>query len=683
MSMVARSPSRSPAWVRLSGARPATGIPATLRQACAAALRALRAWIRGAADAAETPPWPEALDWGRGISVVIVDEGGSPALDACLDAAEAALAAFDEPGEIIVVAGGVPDDAHARLERAHPRVNWRFHRRLRGPARALLDGVASARHGAVYVLDAGALPARDALVAASRWRGPGVAVVASVPDTTTPLSATEAIGLVEGVSDAIDVAPAAALVHAARLRGWLAASLTDEDGGELAVDLAGAARRAGHDVVACATSRAQGATAACSQGRGASAKPSPPRLSMSRVPRHDGVLWVTPRRVDRSGDPGCERTRCLVRELARDRDVVLLARGVPPVADADAPWAAAYGFAPAAPDARRPATDSADTDDALRRAFQRLVAIHRPAVVVIEHLAAASLVDCALPYRPRFVLSLPEIPPMPAQSAAARRMVRDLAAVARYDGLVVASVEDRDLLADPRAIVVGQGCDPAMRRAYVPSQGADVVCIDTARATPDSEGLADFVRMAWPSLRAACPDVRLLWVTGDVMHAVRDLGGDAPAVTREPALADLAALVAHAALVIEPQPTRRDVSTAIPLALANGRVCVGTWAAARGHRELSLRALRCCPRPRDVAAAAAVLLADPTLRHVLERPDPNAAAAFDWSRLAMPLRARVDALAGDVLAARAASAPVRAPIPTAAGAHAAAMPTLGRRLQVT
>jgi hypothetical protein len=654
-----------------------------LRSALAVATRALRAWIRGAADTAPPPPWPEALDWGRGISIVIADERGDQALAACLDAAEAALAAFDEPGEIIVVACGVPDDAHARLERTHPQVNWRFHRKPRGPARALLDGVASARHGAVYVLDAGALPARDALVAAARWRGAGVAVVASVQGG----AATRAVGGgsagVECVGDVFDAPPAAALVHAAHLRRWLAAGLGDGAGAELAIDLVGAGRSSGYDVVACTGSRVACTTDVFSAPSAPKVGSPSPGLAMLRLPRQDGVLWVTPQRVDRPGDLGFARTHCLARELARDRDVVLLARGVPPTGEAQATWAAAYGIDAVVPAASHPAANRSGTDDALRRAFQRLVAVHRPAVVVIEHLEAASLVDCALPYRPRFVLSLPEIPPMPAQSAAARRMVRDLAAVARYDGVVVASVEDRDLLADPRAVVVGQGCDPAMRRDYVPSQGADVVCIDTAGADADDEGLSSFVRGAWPSLRAARPDVRLHWVAGAVMHTVHDDGADVPAITSGSAPADLAALVTQAALVIEPHSTRRGVSAAIPLALANGRVCVGTWAAVRGHRDLAQRALRCCPRPRDVAAAAGVLLADPALRHVLERPDPHACAAFDWARLALPLRALVDALSCDVLAARAASAPVRAPIPTTAGAHAAAMPALGRRLQVT
>jgi hypothetical protein len=452
-------------------------IPRTLRVTLA---RWLGGWGRATLDAVHADDWPEPLDWGHGLSVVIVDETGSRALAECLDAAEAALATFDEPAEIIVVACGLPDDVHARLEQAHPGVNWRFHRKPRGRARALLDGVASARHGAVYLLDAGSLPDVDAFVQAARWRASGTAVIASTIDagaTSPPHAAATPTGEVrtDVVVDAVAVPPTAVLVHAARLRGWLAGSLAHEAGGEGPIDLAGFGRRAGYDVVACAASRVHVATGIQGVGHDGEQGPRRLRIAMRRAPARDGVLWVTPRRIDADTGPDGLPTHRLARELARDRDVILLAAGTCDLA-ADAPWSAAYAIdVDAVPIGDRGRNTRADAAAALRVEFQRLVAIHRPAVVVVEHLEAAGLVDCVLPYRPRFVLRLPVLPSMPARRRDARRMQRDLAAVSRHDGVIVATTEDGKRLGDPRARAIGDDADPAPWRAVVDALAAEAI----------------------------------------------------------------------------------------------------------------------------------------------------------------------------------------------------------------
>lgn len=78
-------------------------------------------------------PWPQALDWGSGLSVVIPERGGVDLLGQCLAATQEALIRVHEPTEIIVVVNGSPESDYAALRARHPGVLWRL--RARGLAR--------------------------------------------------------------------------------------------------------------------------------------------------------------------------------------------------------------------------------------------------------------------------------------------------------------------------------------------------------------------------------------------------------------------------------------------------------------------------------------------------------------------------------------------------------------------
>ena len=122
---------------------------------------------------------PAPLDWGRGVSVVIPERGDAAMLSACLDRLAAATARLDEPAETIVVVNGSPAADYRALQDAHPQVRWLHFAAPLGFTSAVLEGLAAARHGAVYLLNNDMLLEPDALRAALSWRGPRVFAVAS------------------------------------------------------------------------------------------------------------------------------------------------------------------------------------------------------------------------------------------------------------------------------------------------------------------------------------------------------------------------------------------------------------------------------------------------------------------------------------------------------------------------
>ena len=124
-------------------------------------------------------PAPARLDWAPGISVVIPERGGVDLLGSCLAGLYAALAEITEPFEVIVVVNGSPPGDYVTLADRYLSVRWRHHRHALGFTRAVLDGVALARYGAIYLLNNDMRLEPAALRAALAWRAPHVFAIAS------------------------------------------------------------------------------------------------------------------------------------------------------------------------------------------------------------------------------------------------------------------------------------------------------------------------------------------------------------------------------------------------------------------------------------------------------------------------------------------------------------------------
>lgn len=219
-------------------------------------------------------PRCEPLDWRPGISVVIPERGGIDLLGACLDALSAALAAVAEPVEVIVVVNGSPASDYDPLAARYPQIRWLHYPRALGFTRAVLEGVALARHGGIYLLNNDMSLAPDALTAVLAERNPAVFAIASqilFPDDGRRREETgwthvamvggmpvprHEIGATEVVRGTVWAGAGSALFHAGLLRKLLPECLPYDPFYWEDVDLGVRAWRMGYESLYCPASRA-------------------------------------------------------------------------------------------------------------------------------------------------------------------------------------------------------------------------------------------------------------------------------------------------------------------------------------------------------------------------------------------------------------------------------------------
>jgi glycosyltransferase involved in cell wall biosynthesis len=150
------------------------------------------------------------------------------------------------------------------------------------------------------------------------------------------------------------------------------------------------------------------------------------------------------------------------------------------------------------------------------------------------------------------------------------------------------------------------------------------------------EGIRRFLRVAYPTIKAAVPAARLLVLGGD--GAAQAVAGDAafaqPDVSVIGHRDDVRELLSQSALTLNPLSGIRGSSVKVIESLAAGRACVSTEEGARGFIDAGLRGL---VTVRDVAAMAQPiigLLEDREQRRRIETPDPARLARFLWQHCA-------------------------------------------------
>jgi SAM-dependent methyltransferase len=297
-------------------------------------------------------------------------------------------------------------------------------------------------------------------------------------------------------------------------------------------------------------------------------------------------------------------------------------------------------------------------------AVERALAQHRPAVVQIEHAELAGLV--ALRTREggeRWILDLHDACTARDFGSAqeARRFEREV--LAAYDAVTVCSEEDRALVRHPRVIVAGNGSALALG-GYAPSTGARLLFIGPFRYAPNLDGVREFLRVAFPAIRAAQPQVRLTVLGGDgaPATAARHAEFAQPGVEVLAHRDDVAAFLADSALTINPLTGVRGSAVKLVESLAAGRVCVSTAQAARGFAHAGFAGLVAVPDVAAMAAPIVALLAAPDTRHRAERPDARQLAPHTWESSLRPLVLRARELATAAAPAHGTTAPADAAI---------------------
>jgi len=686
------------------------------------------------------PPAP--LAWGRGVSVVIPERGGAAMLGACLDRLAAATAGLDEPAETVVVVNGSAPADYQALRDAHPAVRWLHFAAPLGFTRAVLEGVAVARHGAVYLLNNDMLLEPDALRAALSWRGPRVFAVASqiffqdagrrreetgwtsvvieqglpVPRHETPVG--------DAVRGTVWAGAGSSLFHAGLLRRLLPDSVVFDPFYWEDVDLCVRAWREGYEALFCPASVAWHKHRVTVERYYAPAEVArifernrllfqlrnpfprqPPGSILGHVLRLDRrtlgelgswrsclPLWrarwqalrapcrdtdyltMWTRRHARPSRPalvlvspfavlpplhgGAVRTQRLAVELAREFEVILLSDERDLYGAPDEAWYAPFAEVrllrarpgePAGRTAGRIARIRSHSRPELKEALARIVARHRPAAVLVEHMELAGLVAIRPAPRPAFILSLHDVllSPDDPRAAAADRFEARL--IDRFDGLVVCSPEDQALLGARPARLVRNGYDRALIDDYAPSAGSRrILFVGPFRAPNNWRGVRDFLEQVYPQLERAVAGVSLTILGGRdarVMAAAHPCFAR-PSIEVVDSVPDVRPLLRACAVTINPQTDLRGSSLKLIESLAAGRVCVTTRTGARGMLTAGFRGIVAVERVSDLTAPLVRLLNDEAHRLALEPPEREKLAPYSWEAAGRELRAYVRAVAG-------------------------------------
>lgn len=91
--------------------------------------------------------------WRPGVSVVIPDRDAPAMLLEALASLDAALAAIDEPSQVIVVANGAAADVYAEVRARFPKVEWVHDKGPLGFTAAIERGLRQVRHDGVYLMN--------------------------------------------------------------------------------------------------------------------------------------------------------------------------------------------------------------------------------------------------------------------------------------------------------------------------------------------------------------------------------------------------------------------------------------------------------------------------------------------------------------------------------------------------
>lgn len=362
------------------------------------------------------------------------------------------------------------------------------------------------------------------------------------------------------------------------------------------------------------------------------------------------ILLVSPFALLPPRHGGALRTQRLATELARDYPLILLSDEAGLYGEPDHPSYAPFAQVhlvdgrPAPPPGQehdRRARMLTHAHPALRLELRRLIELHRPRAVLVEHMELAELVDLRIDQRPPFILNLQDVLLTPEDPAAAATDRHELGLIDRFDALIVCSAEDQALLGSRASVLVRNGCDLKLSAGYRPSSGRNILFLGPFRAPINWEGIRDFVANVYPQLEQCVPGVSLTIVGGIGAQArVADLESfQRPSIRVLDAVESVDELLAAAALSINPQPQLRGSSLKVIESLAAGRVCVSTEAGARGHGDAGFAGLVVCPELADFGPALSALLLDDARRHSLEQPDPQRLAEYSWQSCAEPLRA--------------------------------------------
>lgn len=139
--------------------------------------------------------WPRQRSaWRPGLSVLIPERGTPDLLAETLAAATVALAAVDEPTQLIVLVNGAAEADYQALRAEHPAIDWQFHPQALGYNGAIAAGLTRVQHDWVYLLNSDMRLEPEALAALLPYRHPEVFAITSEIHFVDPARRREETG---------------------------------------------------------------------------------------------------------------------------------------------------------------------------------------------------------------------------------------------------------------------------------------------------------------------------------------------------------------------------------------------------------------------------------------------------------------------------------------------------------
>jgi glycosyltransferase involved in cell wall biosynthesis len=339
---------------------------------------------------------------------------------------------------------------------------------------------------------------------------------------------------------------------------------------------------------------------------------------------------------------GAHRIYHLLEYVARRYRVILLTDEGQSYGDAAAPYFAHLGAVHfvggrkdhASCEPARIARMRSHSHKVLGNELSRILAVYSPDLVQIEYVELALLARRKHGPTP-WILTLHDV----LLSGAPRPSREDrfeLQWTARFDHLIACCEEDAALLGNVPVSVVPNGAAIG-GGSYVPSAGLrDLLFLGPFRYQPNWDGIQEFLREAYPALRARIPAIRV-HILGGVDAPLRAAGCEAfrqSGVCVHDHVDDVAPWLRACALTINPIRNNRGSCLKVVQSLAAGRVCVSTREGARGFLNSGLRGLIVVETVAQFTQAAAQLLNDEAERLTLEAPEAGKLESHSWARAA-------------------------------------------------
>jgi len=262
----------------------------------------------------------------------------------------------------------------------------------------------------------------------------------------------------------------------------------------------------------------------------------------------------------------------------------------------------------------------------MRAELRRLIAVHKPDIVQLEHMELAALVE-ERHAGEKWVLTLHDVYLDGGEADAWQNEM-----LARFDALIVCSEEDAALLSHSRVVLVPNGGVDRLDE-YSPSRdGPRVLFMGPFRYEPNRRGILTFLRGGWLKVREEFPDATLTILGGpESAGAQRSeplLAG--PGVTLISQFVDPAPYLADATLTLNPQTEIRGSALKVIESLLAGRCCITTAEGARGFTRAGLNGLVIAGDIPAIADAIVELAHNTGKRHGLELPAAGAIDALTW-----------------------------------------------------